>query len=210
MRQPGLLGQLGRAHRARQHRLDHHLTRVERIRPAGVLVHHLREELLVEAPPVDPDADRFAVAEGDLDDRAEVLVAPLRADVAGIDAILGERGRALRVLGEQQMAVVVEVSDHGHRDTGHDVRHRLGRRLIVDRHPHQLAPRLVQRPYLRRGGVHVGGVGVGHRLDDDRVVAAHFDAAHVHADGLPAVILGHGLNIRPTASRNDVTKNRRI
>jgi len=35
-------------------------------------------------------------------------------------------------------------------------------------------PASCRRAHLRRGGVHVGGVGVGHRLNDDRVRAATF------------------------------------
>ena len=42
---------------------------------------------------------------------AEVLVAVLGADVAGVDAVLGERPRAGGILRQQEVAVVVEVAD---------------------------------------------------------------------------------------------------
>ena len=42
-------------------------------------VHHLGEQVLVEAAPVDADAHRLAVVDGDLDDGAEVLVVVLAA-----------------------------------------------------------------------------------------------------------------------------------
>ena len=77
----------------------------------GVRVHELGQELLVERAPVDPDADRLVVLDGDPDDRREVLVVPLRADVARVDPVLGEGGRGLRVLRQQEVAVVVEVAD---------------------------------------------------------------------------------------------------
>ena len=77
-------------------------------------VHHLGEEVLVEAPPVDADADGLAVVDGHLDDGAEVLVVVLAPDVARVDAVLGERPRAVGVLREEHVAVVVEVADDGH------------------------------------------------------------------------------------------------
>ena len=186
--QAAFLGQLGRARGTRHHRLEHHLAGIQRIGAAGVFIHHFREQLLVEASPVDPDADRFAVRQCDVDDGAEVLVAPLGSDVAGIDAVLGEGRRALGILGEQQMAVVVEVPDDGHVDLGHDCRDRGRRRVVVDGDPHQLAPGLVQGTYLRHRRIDVSGVGVGHRLNDDRVGPAHFHAADVHDERLSSLV----------------------
>ena len=42
----------------------------------------------------------------------------------------------------------------------------------------------------------VGRVGVGHRLDDDRVGAAHLDAAHVHRHRTPALEPRHPITDR--------------
>src|SRR5207237_9770811 len=97
MRQPALLGELGGAQRARQHGFDQHVARVERLRAARVLVHQLGEELLVEAPPVDADAYRPVVREGDLDDGAEVPVAALRPAGARTDAAPGDTPAAARL-----------------------------------------------------------------------------------------------------------------
>ena len=47
----------------------------------------------------------------DRDDRAEVLVAPLAADVARVDAVLASARAQSGILREQQVAVVVEVAD---------------------------------------------------------------------------------------------------
>ena len=72
----------------------------------------------------------------------------------------------------------MEVADHGNVHLGNDGGHGAGRFIGVHRHAHQLAAGRVQRAHLRgrRGGI--GGVGIGHRLDDDRLGAAHRYAAH--------------------------------
>ena len=75
------------------------------------------QQLLVERAPVGPDTHRLAVADGDLDDLAELQIAlVLETDVAGIDAVFVERLGAGRMLGEQLVADVVEVADQ--RDVG--------------------------------------------------------------------------------------------
>ena len=89
--EPGLLGQLGRAHRGLDHRVDHHVARVARLGQPRVRLHQVGEQLLVERAPVDADADRLPVVDRDPDDRLEVLVVALGADVARVDPVLGER-----------------------------------------------------------------------------------------------------------------------
>ena len=84
---------------------------------AAVLVHQLRQQFLVEAAPVDADAHRLVPAHRRLDHLAELPVALVAlADVAGIDAVLGQRLGAGRVVGQQPVAVVVEVADQRHVD----------------------------------------------------------------------------------------------
>ena len=114
MAQPGLLGQLGRAHRRLEHRLDHHVARVARLGGAGVGVHQLGQDGLVERAPVDADPDRLVVVDRDPDDRREVLVVALGADVAGVDPVLGQERGHLRVLDQELVPVVVEVADDRH------------------------------------------------------------------------------------------------
>ena len=174
MRQPGLLGQARRSQGRLDHGLDHHLAGVARLGGGGVGVHHLGQQLLVERAPVDADADRLRVGDGDLDDRGELLVAALGADVARVDAVLGQRRRRVRVLRQQEVAVVVKVADerHGHAERvelGADDRHRLGGGVVVDRDPHQLGAGVRQLRDLDRGRIGIGGVGVRHRLHHDRV-----------------------------------------
>ena len=117
--------------------------------------------------------------DGDLDHRPEIVVA-LAADigVARIDAVLGERAGARRVLLEQQVAVVVEVPDDRniHAECGagvHDFGHGGGGGFGVHRDPHQFASGARQRHYLVHGGSDIGGIGIGHRLYHDGVVPAN-------------------------------------
>ena len=85
------------------------------------------------------------------------------------------------------MAVVVEVADDRHvdaepADLADHLRDGRGGLVGVDRHAHELRAGMRQARDLDRGGVRVGGVGVGHRLDDDRVGAADEHAADIDAD----------------------------
>src|SRR6185503_20894316 len=122
--------------------------------------------------------------DGALDHGGELLVAPgAAADVAGVDAVLGERLRARRVLREQLVPVEMEVADQRHAaadrvepiaDAGHG-RRRLGR---VHGDAHQLRAGARQLLDLARGGLRVLGVGIGHRLHDDRRAAADGYASH--------------------------------
>jgi hypothetical protein len=123
------------------------------------------------------------VAERGLDDRGElrVLLAP-EPDVAGIDAVFRQRLGAGRLRGEQLVPVVVEVADQRHRRTEQrepvaDPRHG-GRRLGgVHRHAHELGAGAGELGALLHRAEHVGRVGVGHGLHDDRMTAADGDPA---------------------------------
>ena len=201
MRQPARLGQLGGAEGALDHGGHRDVLRVLRFRRLRIGVHHLGQQLLIETAPVHADADRFPVGDGDFDDVAEMIVAALGADVAGIDAVLGESGGTLRILGEQQVAVVVEVPDHGDVHLCHDVRHRLRRGVVIDGHPDQLRPRLVECADLRHRRAHVGGVGVRHGLDDDRVGGPDPHAAYHGGDRFPSNDVTHAGNLTRTAAR---------
>src|SRR5439155_23593250 len=180
--QPGLFRQLRRAHRALDHGIHGHIARVARLGEHRVRIHHLGEELLIEAPPVHADADWFPLVDRDLDDGAEVVVAAFGPDVARVDAVFRQRPRALGILGQQQVAVVVKVADDRNVYGGDDGGDRARRLIRVHRHADELAAGRVQRAHLRRGRGDVGGVGVGHRLDDDWMGAAHLHAAHVDRD----------------------------
>ena len=92
--------------------------------------------------------------------------------------------RALGEFLQQQVAVVVEIADarHGDAESGagiHDPRDRGGGGFGVHGDANQFRPGARQRHHLVDGGGHVGGIGVGHRLDDDGIRSPDFDAPHV-------------------------------
>ena len=206
MAEPGRLGQLGRADRALHDRVQHDVSRVARLGELRVGVHHLGQEVLVEAAPVDADADGLAMVHRDPDDGGEVLVPVLGPDVAGIDPVLGERAGAGGVLGQEQVPVVVEVADDRRVHLADDVGDRARRLVVVDRHPDQLAAGLVKGAHLGNRSGDVGGVGVGHGLDDDRAGAAHLDAAHVDRHRSPALGPRHAC---PLSGFHSITRPRR-
>ena len=80
----------GGAHGALHYGVDQYFPRVLRLGELGVLVHHLREEPLIERAPVHADAHRRVVGDGDVDDLLEVRVPVLGPHVARIDPVLGE------------------------------------------------------------------------------------------------------------------------
>src|ERR1035437_3109416 len=174
-----------RLERARHHGVQRDVARVLGLRQQRILVHHPREQRRIERAPVDADAHRLPVLDGHFDHGAEVVIG-LASDigVARIDAVLGQRARALRVLLEQQGAVVVDVADnrHGAAEGGariHNPRDGGGGGFGVYGHAHQFRPGARQRHHLVDRGCHVGGIGVGHRLDDNRMISADFDTSHV-------------------------------
>jgi len=96
------------------------------------------------AAPHHADAHRLLVLHRDLDHGAEVVVVlAADADVAGVDAVLGEGAGALGIFLQQQMSVVMEIADDGDADTlfvellgnGRDGGRGL---LVVDRDSNQL------------------------------------------------------------------------
>ena len=183
----------------------HHLARVLGLGQRRILVHEPGEQLLVEAAPIDADAHGLAVAERDLDDLGELPVAlVLEADIAGIDAVFVERLGAGRMLGQQRVAVIMEVADerHLHAARGEpvaDMRHG-GRGLLpVDGDAHELGAGTRQRGHLRHRRRHVGGVGVGHGLHHDGRIAAERDAPHPHGNGAVArlCLAGRGAFLGP-------------
>ena len=185
----------------------------------GVLVHQMGQELLVEGAPVGADAHGLAVADRHLDDGAELpVLLVLEADIARIDAVLVERLGAGRMIGQELMADVVEVADERDGDAEPvealaDLRHGGGRLVPVDGDAHDLGAGAGQGRDLGHRGVHVGRVGVGHRLDDDRGAAADHDGPDPHADGpmarrgaRPGLLSGSGREVmgrsrRPTRRR---------
>ena len=63
-----------------------------------------------------------------------------------------------------------------------DMRHGGGSFVAIDGDAHEFRAGERQRHHLARGRLDVGGVGVGHRLHDDRRACADKHVADAHAD----------------------------
>ena len=163
--------------------MAHHLGGVERLRSTRIFIHYSRQQILVEAAPVDADAHRLVVLAGQLDHLRELLVLFLaETDVTRVDAVLGQRLGAGRVLGQQTVAVVVKIADQRHVavhpvEMLADFRHGGGGFRRIDGDAHQFRPGARQFGGLQGGGQVVGSIGVGHRLDDNRGAATDLDMA---------------------------------
>jgi hypothetical protein len=151
----------------------------------------------IKRAPVDADAHRLVVLDGNFNHGAEVVVVLLSdRDVAGIDAVLGQRLRARRVLLQQDVSVVMEVTDDRDRHAQlcqavDDVWHGLRRGIVVDRDADQFRPSAGQGHALADGAVDVGGVGIGHRLHHNWCITADANSADNGGIGLPAMNLSH-------------------
>ncbi len=212
------LGPPGARQRRDHQRLAQHVLGRLGLGQTRVVVHHPGRQILVQAAPVDPDPDRLVVPECHLDHHLELAVAlGAEADVAGVDAELGERRRAVRMAGQEQVAVVVEVADQGHVVAAQpeplaDPRHRERGLVGVDRDAHDLGAGVGELDDLLGGGGDVGGVGVGHRLDDDRRAAADHDLADpdgmgplpldpAQCDHIRSIFARAGPELRPSGAR---------
>jgi hypothetical protein len=126
------------------------------------------------------------VLDGGLDHGAEIVVVLLAyVDVTRIDTVLGKRPRTFRILAQQDVAVVMEVPDNGHAhaefvEAIHNPRDGRRRLFGVHRDAHQFGAGTGQRHHLIHGPGYIGGVRVGHGLDHNRMIAAHFDTCHVY------------------------------
>ena len=155
----------------------------QRIGRRGVLFHQLGQQFLIERTPIGADPHRLVVLDRDLDDVGELGVAlVLEADIAGIDAVFVERLGAGRIIRQQLVADIMEVADQRRGDAAlaqavADMRNGGGGLLAVDRDAHHFGAGARKRRDLGHGAVDIGGVGVGHRLHDDRRAAADGDVA---------------------------------
>ncbi len=72
--QPVAFGRARGVDRAHQHRFDHHVARIRRLGPFGILVHHPGQQSLVQRTPVHADPHRLLVFDRALDHGAEVVI----------------------------------------------------------------------------------------------------------------------------------------
>ena len=190
-------GKIGGAKRALHHGFHHHVAGVFGLIQLRVRVHQARQQLLVERTPVDADAHGLVILDGNFDHGAKVVVILLAdGDVAGIDAVFGQRPRARGILLQQQVPVVVEVSDDGNAGAEavqplNDVRYGSRGRIVVNRDANQLGAGAGQGETLANGAVNVGSVSIGHGLHHNWCIAADAHSAYNRGISLPALNLGH-------------------
>ena len=123
------------------------------------------------------------------------------ADIAGIDAVLGERRGAARIFAQQLVPVEMEVADQRDRDaqlvqTFPDRRHGGGGLRGVHRDADQFRAGTGQGPDLFDRSGDIGRVGVGHGLDDNGVGAADADTPNA-GDERFAAWMRHGRIVAP-------------
>ena len=178
-------GGLGRKQSAGDDGIQGNGARIFGLGQPVILVHHTREQSAIERAPIHADANRLAKFDSGFDHGAEIVVVLFAdVDVAGIDAVFGQRARARRIFLQQKMAVVMEIADDRnahteHIERVHDLRNRSGSSIGVDGNADEFRSRARQRHDLIHRGGDVGGIGVCHRLHDDRVSAAHLDTTDI-------------------------------
>ena len=132
--------------------------------------------------------------------RAEVIIvlAPDR-HVARVDPVLCERLCRLGVLLQEQMAVVVKVTDDRRRpallrDALDDVGNCLGRIIVIHCDANHLRPRPRKRRYLLNRALDIRRVGIGHRLHHNRCIRPHANPTNSHCYGTTTLYLRHKLS----------------
>ena len=196
--QAQLFGAHGIFNGRRHQRLVHDGLRRPWLGTARVFVHDARQQCLVQAAPVHADAHRLVVAARRFDHLRELRVAlGALAHVARIDAVLRQRARAIGIIVEQGMAVVVEIAHQRHVDVHlvelfADVGHGRSRFRAVHRQAHQFRTGTRQFLDLDRRADGVGRIRVRHRLHHHGGVAAHPDLALAMCDQHLAAVAAAG------------------
>src|SRR5262249_39089155 len=127
------------------------------------------QQVLLQRAAVDADADRYPALGGELD---HLLDAPALADVAGIEP---EAVHALLERDERQLVIEMDVGDERDANAALDLAELF--RCLAHRNgdAHNVAARRLQGPDLVARGARVAGVGLRHRLDGDRGIAANLE-----------------------------------
>ena len=140
-------------------------------------------------PQLTPIRTGVVVPACDFDQGGELLVALVAAaDIARIDAQLGQRLGTLGHLGQQLVAIEMEIANQRHATTQRiealtNARHRSRGFERVDRDAHQFRSGLGQCLDLLDGCGDIGGIGVGHRLHHDRRIATNQNMTNPHLAG---------------------------
>ena len=131
------------------------------------------QQLLIERAPIGPDAHRFLclIAVSTMAAKLPVLLL-LEADIPRVDAVFVERLGAGGMIGEELVADIMKVPDDRDVDAELeepflDMRHGSGRLVAVDGDAHDFRTCARQIRHLPSGRLHIGGIRIGHGLNDD-------------------------------------------
>src|SRR6202030_1565009 len=191
--QAALQGEVGRFDRGKDHALVDDLFGAAAQLAVSVLLHLAHDQFLIQRAAIDANAHGLAVIARDAADRGELLVPPLAgAYVTGIDAVFVQSAGAIGVFGQQDVAVIVKIADQrsiapGIEHALFDLRHGGSRFGDVHGNAYQFGARARELEALLNGRGNIGGVGIGHRLNDDRRAAAHGHAPNFHGISLVSV-----------------------
>jgi hypothetical protein len=146
--------------------------------------------------------------DGDLDHPSKVVVVmAARTDVAGVDSVLGKRGRTLLEFSQKYVPVVMEIADYWSVEPGiADTRNYFGdaRGCLsgVDSNPDDFGTRAGELDDLLGGGAGIGGIGIGHRLDDHRIAATNQHSIDIDCNGFATRNSDH-INFNARAQRRN-------
>ena len=159
----------------------------------GVFVHHSGDQFRVERSPVHAYAHWFIKLDGSHDHRAELVVAfAALPNVTGIDTQLCQCFRAVRHFSQQFVAVEMEVA-HQRNIDAHRIQFSANlvngtrRAKRIDGNAYHLRTRTRQCRYLGNSGGNILGIGVSHRLHQDRRIAAYGQVADFDLPRLAAI-----------------------
>jgi hypothetical protein len=187
--QPGFQRELSGLQGTQDHALVDDLFRFLAEIPVSVLLHFLHDQFLVQGAAIDANANRFTVVASDFADRRKLFVTALTgADVARIDPVFIQRYGTGRILVQQNVPVVMEVSDDGYAATRGqkallDIRYGGCGFRNVDGPANDFRPGFSQLHGLHESSFHVDGVGVGHGLHHDGCATANTYVAYGDAIG---------------------------
>ena len=80
-----------------------------------IFIHNPRQQVLIQATPVHPNAHRFVIFYCYLNHTGKLLIPFFTlTDIAGVDAVLGQGPGTFGVVIEQLVAIEMEITNQGH------------------------------------------------------------------------------------------------
>ncbi len=200
------------------HGFMHDGARVDGICRTVVFIHQRGQQRLIKRAPVHADAHGALKLQRGFNHAGEVAVLLLlEAHIAGIDAVFRQRLGAGRMVIEQRVAVVMEITHqrHGHAHLVQpiaDMGHGLGRFIAVHGDADKLGAGPCKVCRLAGGAFNIGRIRIGHGLHDNGRAAAHLDVAHHDSMGFSPRFssrIGHRYSLPPNWPAEPARSRRR-